>query len=109
MRKVEFASCECAFELSESNSVSMDMDFNKLDMNCPSAWSLICAGNTKGCFQLESRLGRSMSKRLKPSNIEELAALISIMRPGCISGDTKISINRYIHKDGNARFQKANS
>ena len=107
MRKVEFASCECAFELSESNSVSMDMDFNKLDMNCPSAWSLICAGNTKGCFQLESRLGRSMSKRLKPSNIEELAALISIMRPGCISGDTKISINRYIHKDGNARFQKA--
>ena len=107
MRKVEFASCECAFELSESNSVSMDMDFNKLDMNCPSAWSLICAGNTKGCFQLESRLGRSMSKRLKPSNIEELAALISIMRPGCISGDTKISINRYRHKDGNARFQKA--
>jgi len=95
MRKVEFASCECAFDLSESNSVSMDMDFNKLDMNCPSAWSLICAGNTKGCFQLESRLGRSMSKRLKPSNIEELAALISIMRPGCISGDTKISINRY--------------
>ena len=107
MRKVEFASCECAFELSESNSVSMDMDFNKLDMNCPSAWSLICAGNTKGCFQLESRLGRSMSKRLKPSNIEELAALISIMRPGCISGDTKISINRYRHKDGNTRFQKA--
>lgn len=107
MRKVEFASCECAFELSESNSVSMDMDFNKLDMNCPSAWSLICAGNTKGCFQLESRLGRSMSKRLKPSNIEELAALISIMRPGCISGDTKISINRYRDKDGNTRFQKA--
>jgi len=84
-----------------------DADISSMDLDCPKTWALISSGNTKGCFQLESRLGRSMAKKLKPSNIEELAALISIMRPGCISGDTLISIDRYVHTDGRIRFKKA--
>jgi DNA polymerase III alpha subunit len=48
-----------------------------------------------------------MAKKLKPENIEQLAALISIMRPGCISGDTKVFINQYEHScDGKMRFKK---
>lgn len=47
-------------------------------------WDLFKDGKTKGVFQLESNLGRSWSKKLKPSNIEELAALISLIRPGCL-------------------------
>ena len=45
-------------------------EFEKLDLHCPKTWKLISDGNTKGCFQLESRLGRSFAKKLKPSNIE---------------------------------------
>ena len=75
-------------------------DFENIDLNCEKTWKLISDGNTKGCFQLESRLGRSLAKKLKPSNIEELSALISIMRPGCLEAirDGKSVTNHYIDK-----------
>jgi DNA polymerase-3 subunit alpha len=47
-------------------------------------WSLFADGKTKGVFQLESNLGKSWSKKLAPNNIEELSALIAIIRPGCL-------------------------
>jgi DNA polymerase-3 subunit alpha len=72
-------------------------------LDCKKTWDLISDGNTKGCFQLESRLGRSMAKKLKPENIEQLSALISIMRPGCISENTKILVGFSTHQDGNLR------
>ena len=77
-----------------------DADIAKMDLDCQLTWDLISAGNTKGCFQLESRLGRSIAKKLKPSNIEELSALISIMRPGCLEAirDGKSVTNHYIDK-----------
>lgn len=77
-----------------------DADISVMDLDCPDTWDLISSGNTKGCFQLESRLGRSMAKKLKPHNIEELSALISIMRPGCLEAyrDGKSVSNHYIDK-----------
>jgi len=48
------------------------------------AWALFRDGLTKGVFQLESNLGKSWSKKLAPENLEELAALIAIIRPGCL-------------------------
>ncbi|HAT67391.1 MAG TPA: hypothetical protein DCS66_22820, partial [Flavobacteriaceae bacterium] len=59
-------------------------NIEKLPLNCQATWDLICDGNTKGVFQLESQLGRSMAERAKPHNIEELSDLIAIIRPGCM-------------------------
>jgi DNA polymerase-3 subunit alpha len=75
-------------------------DFENIDLDCEKTWNLIGSGNTKGVFQLESRLGQSMSKKLKPENIEQLAALISIMRPGCLEAirDGKSVSNHFIDK-----------
>ena len=42
------------------------------DYDCPKTWELFQQGKTKGVFQLESNLGRSWSKKLKPNNVEEL-------------------------------------
>ncbi len=56
----------------------------ELSFDCDQTWNLICDGKTKGVFQLESNLGRSWAKRVKPRDIEELAALISVIRPGCL-------------------------
>ena len=85
-----------------------NIDFENIDLECDKTWNLIADGNTKGVFQLESRLGQSMAKKLKPENIEQLSALISIMRPGCISGDTRVFIHSYQHStDGRTRFRKA--
>lgn len=52
--------------------------------NDKKTWDLFKDGKTKGIFQLESNLGRSWSKKLAPENIEELAALIALIRPGCL-------------------------
>lgn len=61
------------------------IDYYNLDLECPLTWELIRSGKTKGVFQLESGLGQSHCKKVKPSNIEELADLISIIRPGTLN------------------------
>jgi DNA polymerase-3 subunit alpha len=45
---------------------------------------MIGEGRVKGCFQIESYLGKTWSKKSKPKNITELSALISIVRPGTL-------------------------
>lgn len=97
-------SCGCSFSVIGENKDQPLIDFDPInhDINfdCHKTWDLISDGNTKGCFQLESRLGRSMAKKLKPTNIEQLSALISILRPGCLEAirDGKSVSNHYIDK-----------
>ena len=64
------------------------------------AWDLICSGKTKGVFQLESNLGKSWAKRVQPKNIEELSALISIIRPGTLKAivDGKSMTQHYVDR-----------
>jgi len=64
------------------------METLTFDYNDEGTWNLFEEGRTKGVFQLESNLGRSWSKKVKPKNLEELAALISILRPGCLKAIT---------------------
>ena len=63
-------------------------------------WDLFKDGKTKGVFQLESNLGRSWSKKLAPQNIEELAALIALIRPGCLKAviDGKSMTQRFVDR-----------
>ena len=60
------------------------MSFDINDFHDSKVWDLICNGETKGVFQLESSLGKHWAKEVKPKNIKELAALISLIRPGCL-------------------------
>jgi DNA polymerase-3 subunit alpha len=96
--------CGCSFNIisgeGEDMKLSFDPRIETINLECYKTWDLISDGNTKGCFQLESRLGRSIAKKLKPSNIEELSALISILRPGCLEAirDGKSVTNHYIDK-----------
>ena len=107
MSKFQY-SCGCCFDIISYRNTETKTDplinFNPkiedINLDCTNTWALISDGNTKGCFQLESRLGRSIAKKLKPSNVEELAALISILRPGCLEAirDGKSVTNHYIDK-----------
>jgi DNA polymerase-3 subunit alpha len=93
--------CGCKFPIdSDNNSIGFDATIEHISLDCDKTWDLISSGNTKGCFQLESRLGRTMAKKLKPENIEQLSALISIVRPGCLEAmrDGKSVSNHYIDK-----------
>lgn len=63
-------------------------------------WGLYHRGLTKGIFQLESNLGRTWCKKLAPENIEELAALIALIRPGCLKAviDGKSMTQRFVDR-----------
>lgn len=71
-----------------------------IDRNDKKAWDLYKEGLTKGIFQLESNLGRAWSKRLAPENLEELAALIALIRPGCLKAiiDGKSMTQRFVDR-----------
>ncbi|MBQ8317851.1 MAG: DNA polymerase III subunit alpha [Lachnospiraceae bacterium] len=60
----------------------VDIDFSKMELDDPKVFELISAGKTDGVFQLESAGMKSFMKQLKPANIEEVIAGISLYRPG---------------------------
>jgi DNA polymerase III alpha subunit len=96
-------SCGCRFPLAggdRESGVVFDPSIENLRLDCPKTWELISEGNTKGCFQLESRLGQSIAQKTRPSSIEELAALVSIMRPGCMEAvvDGKTLTDHFIDR-----------
>jgi len=68
--------------------------------NDPAVWELFAEGRTKGIFQLESQLGRTWSKRVQPRNLEELSALIAIIRPGTLKAivDGKSMTQHYVDR-----------
>lgn len=60
------------------------IDITKIPENDKDVWKMIGEGRVKGCFQIESYLGKTWAKKLKPENMTELAALISVIRPGTL-------------------------
>lgn len=61
---------------------NIDIDINNLDFNDKEVYDMLSAGKTAGVFQLESGGMTSFMKELKPSNIEDIIAGISLYRPG---------------------------
>ncbi len=60
----------------------MNLDINKIDYNDKYVLELIGSGKDEGVFQLESAGMKSFMKELKPQNIEDIIAGISLYRPG---------------------------
>lgn len=94
--------CGCKFPIVDEkyNRVEFDARIENIPLDCSRTWDMISDGNTKGVFQLESRLGQMLAKKLKPRTIEHLSALISIMRPGCLEAirDDKSVTEHYIDR-----------
>ena len=59
-----------------------DFDITKIDPTDKEVYEMIGNGHTEGVFQLESSGMKSFMKELKPSNLEDLIAGISLYRPG---------------------------
>lgn len=76
--------CGCSFPILEEREPIPLVDFSldSIPDDCPAVWKLLEKGLTKGVFQLESRLGRQWTKRLKPENDEHVGALGALLRPG---------------------------
>jgi DNA polymerase-3 subunit alpha len=68
--------------------------------NIKEVWDLFGNGHTKGLFQLESNLGKSWAKKLQPMNLEQLSALVTILRPGSLRAiiDDKSITQHYVDR-----------
>jgi DNA polymerase-3 subunit alpha len=58
------------------------VDFITADVNDKGVYDLIQTGNTMGLFQIESDGMQDLCKRLKPSNFEDIIAVLALYRPG---------------------------
>ncbi len=59
-----------------------EIDFSTMEMDDYKVYETIQSGNTLGLFQIESEGMQAIAKRLKPSNFEDVVAMISLYRPG---------------------------
>ncbi|GHS84826.1 hypothetical protein FACS1894103_5860 [Campylobacterota bacterium] len=58
------------------------IDFDTMNMDDSGVFEMISAGKTEGVFYLESEELQELSRTLKPSCFEDLAAMIALYRPG---------------------------
>ncbi len=63
-------------------SKGIEIDLNKLPLDDPKTYTLLCGGNTTGVFQLESSGITEMVVRLKPSCFDDIVAILALYRPG---------------------------
>ncbi len=60
----------------------VDLDMDHIDYDDKKVYAMLGAGKTEGVFQLESGGMTSFMKELKPGNLEDVIAGISLYRPG---------------------------
>jgi len=72
-----------------------DIDLSRINFEDSAVYDSICAGDTVGVFQIESRAQIAMLPRTKPRNLNDLAIQVSIVRPGPIVGG---AVNPYIQR-----------
>ena len=84
-------------------------DIKNIDYNDKKTYEMISAGDTFGVFQLESNGMRATLSNLKPENLEDIIAVISLYRPGpvesipkyieCKNDNSKVSYKHPLLKD----------
>ena len=87
----------------EFNPQKADFDLMALTLDDPASYALLSDANTTAVFQLESRGMKELLKKLKPSNFEDIIAVLALYRPGPLgSGMVDDFVNR---KHGRARAE----
>ncbi len=60
----------------------VDVDLDNMAMDDPKVFETIESGETVGMFQIESGGMQQLNSKLKPSNFEDLVAVLALYRPG---------------------------
>ena len=74
----------CLDMVSQLKGQSFEMQ--DIPAECPETYDMICAADTVGVFQVESRAQQSMLPRLRPRCFYDLVVEVAIVRPGPIQG-----------------------
>ncbi len=65
----------------------VDIDMAQVPAEDPETYAMVCAADTVGVFQIESRAQMAMLPRLRPRTFYDLVIEVAIVRPGPIQGD----------------------
>ena len=68
--------------INRNRSEGEKLDMNNIDYDDPNIYEMIGSGKCDGVFQLESTGMKNFMKELKPENLEDVIAGISLYRPG---------------------------
>jgi DNA polymerase-3 subunit alpha len=60
----------------------VEVDLENLNLEDPKVYQLIRSGKTLGLFQIESEGMRRLAQRLKPTNFNDIIAMLALYRPG---------------------------
>ena len=74
-----------AFDLIEAH-VGKRYELHTIPEDDKPVYDMLCAGDSIGVFQVESRAQINMLPRLQPRNLYDLAVQVAIVRPGPIQG-----------------------
>lgn len=80
-------------------SHNIKIDINNLDMDDKTVYAMISKGDSDGVFQLESAGMKRFMTELKPSDLEDIIAGISLYRPGPMD-----SIPMYVANKNNPKL-----
>lgn len=72
-------------EINKNRGIEQHFRLEEIDYRDAATYELIASGKTEGIFQLESEGMKSFMKELKPENLEDIIAGISLYRPGPMS------------------------
>jgi error-prone DNA polymerase len=78
-----------------ARSTGTPPDLSRIDFGDTAVYDRICAGDTVGMFQIESRAQMQMIRRTRPRNLDDLAVEVAIVRPGPIVGG---AVNPYVRR-----------
>jgi DNA polymerase-3 subunit alpha len=70
-----------------------EIDLNSIPLDDPKVFELLSSGETDGVFQLESEGMKDLLRRLKPTDFNDLIAVLALYRPGPLGGGL---VDRYI-------------
>ena len=83
----------------------IELDISKIPLNDAEIYKMLSSGETTGLFQLESSGVRSSLRQMKPTQFEDIIALVALYRPGPMNNipiynDCKNGLKKpdYIHE-----------
>ncbi|HTU02685.1 MAG TPA: DNA polymerase III subunit alpha, partial [Candidatus Sulfotelmatobacter sp.] len=84
---------ECVELIAERRGAPPDL--SRIDFDDAAVYDQICAGDTVGMFQIESRAQIQMIRRTRPRSLEDLAVEVALVRPGPVVGG---AVNPYVRR-----------
>ncbi|HEY8717946.1 DNA polymerase III subunit alpha, partial [Pengzhenrongella sp.] len=85
---------QIAFNLAREHE-GVELDLHGLPQEDPLVYDLLCAADTVGVFQVESRAQMSTLPRLRPRAFYDIVVEVALIRPGPIQGG---SVHPYINR-----------